>query len=176
MQNCFALSDPAMEEALHEITSLRTFACHGTSAGWAVLTGGSRRWASEQAALGGVARFFAPYPCRIPFHTEDSAEEVLRALEHLERVIQQENPDDIAAILIEPVLGSEGLVVYGDGYLAGVRALANRYGALLIHDEVMCGFGRVGEMFASRRVGVMPDMVTFAKGVTSAYVPPGSVH
>ncbi|MGJ7574732.1 aminotransferase class III-fold pyridoxal phosphate-dependent enzyme [Variovorax sp. RB2P76] len=148
---------------------------HGTSAGSAALTGGSRRWASEQAAPGGVARFFAPYPYRSPFHTDDSAEEVLRALEHLERVIQQENPDNIAAILIEPVLGSDGLVAYGDGYLAGVRALADRYGALLIHDEVMCGFGRVGQMFASQRVGVMPDMVTFAKGVTGAYVPLGGV-
>ncbi|WP_413764730.1 aminotransferase class III-fold pyridoxal phosphate-dependent enzyme [Variovorax sp. Varisp41] len=148
---------------------------HGTSAGAAALTGGSRRWASEQAAPGGIARFFAPHPYRSPFHTDDRAEEVRRALAHLERVIEQENPANIAAILIEPVLGSDGLVAYEEGYLAGVRELARRCGALLIHDEVMCGFGRVGEMFASRRVGVAPDMLSFAKGVTGACMPLGGV-
>lgn len=144
---------------------------HGTTAGAAAATGGSRRWANESVAPGGIARFFAPNPYRSPFHTEERIEEVRRALDHLERVILQENPSNIAGILIEPVLGSDGLVVYEKGYLAGVRALATKYDALLIHDEVMCGFGRVGEMFASTRVGVEPDLITFAKGVTGAYVP-----
>lgn len=158
---------------LKVLTAYRSY--HGTSSGAAALTGGSRRWASEQAAPGGVARFFAPYPYRSPFHTGDPQEETRRALDHLQRVVQQENPDNIAAILLEPVLGSDGLVVYEPEYLAGVREVATRCGALLIHDEVMCGFGRVGEMFASQRMGVQPDMLTFAKGVTGAYVPLGGV-
>ncbi|MFT4065989.1 MAG: aminotransferase class III-fold pyridoxal phosphate-dependent enzyme [Paraburkholderia sp.] len=148
---------------------------HGTSTGAAALTGGSRRWASEQSAPGGVVHFFAPYPYRSPFHTPDRTEEVHRALDHIERIVQQENPDNIAAILIEPVLGSDGLVVYEEGYLSGLRTIASKYGALLIHDEVMCGFGRIGEMFASQRVGVEPDMITFAKGVTGGYIPLGGV-
>jgi len=148
---------------------------HGDTSAPPALTGGSRRWGAGAAVPAGVARFFAPNPYRSPFHTEDPAEEVRRALDHLERVILQENPDDIAAVVIEPVLGSDGLVVYPDAYLAGVRALTERVGALLIHDEVMTSFGRTGDVFASRRLGVSPDMLTFAKGVTGAYVPLGGV-
>jgi taurine--2-oxoglutarate transaminase len=151
------------------LTAYRSF--HGSSSGASSLTGGNRRWPAEPAAPGGVIHFFAPYPYRSPFHTDDPQEEVARALEHVERVILQENPQNIAALLLEPVVGSDALVVYPDGYLKGLRRLTEKYGILLIHDEVMTGFGRVGEAFASIRFGVTPDLMTFAKGVASSYVP-----
>ena len=81
----------------------------------------------------------------------------------------------IAAILIEPVVGSNGVIVYPDGYLPALRALTEKHGILLICDEVMTGFGRTGAAFASQRYGIVPDMITFAKGVTSAYIPLGGV-
>lgn len=155
------------------LAAYRSF--HGDTTGSAALTGGNRRWNAGSSVPTAVVRFFAPYPYRSPFHTDDPREEVARALDHLERIVCQENPADIAAIIIEPVLGSDGLVVYPEGYLKGVRRLADKIGALLIHDEVMTGFGRTGDDFASRRLGVEPDMITFAKGVTAAYVPLGGV-
>jgi taurine--2-oxoglutarate transaminase len=87
----------------------------------------------------------------------------------------QEKPSSIAAILMEPVVGSDALIVYPDGYLLGVRALTEKYGILLIFDEVMTGFGRVGEAFASIRVGVRPDLITFAKASSASYIPLGGV-
>jgi taurine---2-oxoglutarate transaminase len=151
------------------LTAYRSF--HGSSSGASSLTGGNRRWPAEPAAPGGVVHFFAPYPYRSPFHTDDPKEEVARGLEHVERIILQENPANIAALLLEPVVGSDALVVYPEGYLKGLRALTEKYGILLIHDEVMTGFGRVGEAFASIRFGVTPDLMTFAKGVASSYIP-----
>ncbi|MET4247209.1 aminotransferase class III-fold pyridoxal phosphate-dependent enzyme [Bradyrhizobium sp. LA6.7] len=153
------------------LAAYRSF--HGDTSGTSALTGGSRRWAAEPNTFRGVVRFFAPMPYRIPFFTENAGEETVRALDHFKRIIEQENPESIAAVIIEPVLGSDGLVVYPEGYLKGVRELANRIGALVIHDEIMCGFGRVGEMFATQRLDLHPDIITFAKGVTGAYVPLG---
>jgi taurine--2-oxoglutarate transaminase len=112
-------------------------------------------------------------PYRSPFNTTDPIEETKLALDHLERVILQENPGNIAAIIIEPVLGGDGVVAYPDGYLKGLGAVARKYDILVIHDEVMVGFGRVGEVFATKRFGLEPDIITFAKGVTGAYVPLG---
>ncbi|MBC7018232.1 aminotransferase class III-fold pyridoxal phosphate-dependent enzyme, partial [Salmonella enterica subsp. enterica serovar Enteritidis] len=86
-----------------------------------------------------------------------------------------EDPKRVAAILIEPVVGSNGVIVYPDGYLPALRALTEKHGILLICDEVMTGFGRTGAPFASQRYGIVPDMITFAKGVTSAYIPLGGV-
>ncbi len=105
----------------------------------------------------------------------DPAEETRRALAHVADVVEAENPESVAAILIEPVIGSNGVIVFPPGYLAGLRALCDAHGILLIFDEVMTGFGRTGAAFGGERFGVVPDMITFAKGVTSGYVPLGGV-
>ena len=154
------------------LTAYRSF--HGSAPGAGTLTGENRRWPNEPG-IPGVVRFFAPFPYRSPFYTRDAAEETQRALSHLEDVILYEGRDRIAALLIEPIVGSNGVVLYPDGYLAGLRELCDRYGILLVFDEVMTGFGRTGKPFAAQRFDVIPDLFTFAKGVTSAYVPLGGV-
>ena len=93
----------------------------------------------------------------------------------MREVIAAENPDAVAALLIEPVVGSNGVIVPADGYLAGLRAICDEFGILLILDEVMTGFGRTGAAFGATRFNIVPDMITFAKGVTSAYSPLGGV-
>jgi taurine---2-oxoglutarate transaminase len=149
---------------------------HGSGAGSATLTGENRRWYNEPAnVMPGVVHFWAAYPYRSSFFTADPAEETRRALQHAADVIAAENADQVAAILIEPVIGSNGVIVFPPGYLAGLRALCDANGILLIFDEVMTGFGRTGAAFAGERFGVVPDMITFAKGVTSGYVPLGGV-
>ncbi|MDQ6823887.1 MAG: aminotransferase class III-fold pyridoxal phosphate-dependent enzyme [Candidatus Eremiobacteraeota bacterium] len=154
------------------LTAYRSF--HGSTIGASTLTGENRRWAAEPG-IPGIVHFFSPYPYRSPFHTDDAHEESKRALEHLELILMHEDPTRVAAIMIEPVVGSNGVIVYPAGYLEGVRRLCDRHGILLIFDEVMTGFGRVGAAFAAQRFGVAPDMITFAKGVTSAYIPLGGV-
>jgi taurine--2-oxoglutarate transaminase len=155
------------------LTAYRSF--HGSAAGAAALTGENRRWNNEPETMPGVVRFWANYPYRSPFHTDDAKVEVERALQHVREVIAAENADSIAALLIEPVVGSNGVIVPADGYLAGLRAICDELGILLIFDEVMTGFGRTGASFAAIRFNVVPDMITFAKGVTSAYAPLGGV-
>lgn len=98
-----------------------------------------------------------------------------RALGHLEEVLTFEGPENVAAIMLEPIVGTNGILVPPDGYLAGVRRLCDAHGIVFIADEVMCGFGRAGEWFAVDRWGVRPDLITFAKGVNSGYVPLGGV-
>ncbi|HVR47536.1 MAG TPA: aminotransferase class III-fold pyridoxal phosphate-dependent enzyme [Candidatus Binatia bacterium] len=154
------------------LTAYRSF--HGSAPGAGTLTGENRRWPNEPG-LPGVVRFFAPFPYRSPFHTRDAREETQRAIAHLEAIVDYEGGDRIAALLIEPVVGANGVIVYPGDYLARVRDLCDRHGILLIFDEVMTGFGRTGEAFAAQRFGVTPDILTFAKGVTSAYVPLGGV-
>jgi taurine--2-oxoglutarate transaminase len=154
------------------LTAYRSY--HGSSLGASSLTGENRRWSSEPG-IPGVVRFFAPYPYRSPFHTTDPAEETQRALDHLRDIIMYEGGDRIAALLIEPVVGSNGVIVYPPAYLRGLREVCDALGILLIFDEVMTGFGRVGAAFAGERFGVVPDLITFAKGVTSGYVPLGGV-
>src|SRR5207342_3034429 len=102
-------------------------------------------------------------------------EEGERALAHLRDVIAFEGPDTVAAIVLETVVGTNGILVPPDGYLAGVRALCDELGIVMIADEVMAGFGRCGEWFAVDHWGVKPDLITFAKGVNSGYVPLGGV-
>lgn len=149
---------------------------HGSGAGSATLTGENRRWFNEPASvMPGVVHFWGAYPYRSPFYSTDPAEETKRALAHVADVVAAENPDSVAAILIEPVIGSNGVIVFPPGYLAGLRALCDAHGILLIFDEVMTGFGRTGAAFGGERFGVVPDMITFAKGVTSGYVPLGGV-
>ena len=154
------------------LAAYRSF--HGSAPGAGTLTGENRRWPNEPG-MPGVVHFFAPNPYRSPFHTGDPVTETQRALEHLELVLTYEDPARVAALLIEPVVGTNGAIVYPDGYLRGVRDLCTAYGILLIFDEVMCGFGRTGASFAAVRFGVEPDAITFAKAVTSAYVPLGGV-
>jgi taurine--2-oxoglutarate transaminase len=155
------------------LTAYRSF--HGAGPAAGALTGENRRWTVEPALMPGVVRFWGPYPYRSPFFTTDPAVECERALAHLAEVLAAENPASVAAILVEPVVGSNGVIVPPPGYLQGVRALCDRYGIVMIADEVMCGFGRTGAAFATERFGVVPDMITFAKGVTTGYVPLGGV-
>jgi taurine--2-oxoglutarate transaminase len=152
------------------LTAYRSF--HGSAFGAGTLSGENRRWPSEPG-IPGVVHFFAPFPYRSPFHTDDPAEESRRALAHLADVLSYEDAQRVAAIVLEPIVGSNGVIIYPDGYLAGVRELCDRHGILLVFDEVMTGFGRTGAAFAGERFGVVPDAITFAKGVTSAYVPLG---
>jgi taurine---2-oxoglutarate transaminase len=147
---------------------------HGATTGSITLTGDPRRWANEPA-MPGVVRFFGPYPYRSAFFAESAAQENERALAHLEEVFTLEGPHTIAAVVLETVVGTNGILVPPDGYLAGVRELCDRHGALLICDEVMSGFARCGEWFAVDRWNVVPDIITFAKGVNSGYVPLGGV-
>ncbi|WP_062310673.1 aspartate aminotransferase family protein [Demequina rhizosphaerae] len=147
---------------------------HGNTSTAISLTGDPRRWPNEPAD-GSVVHFFGPYLYRSAFHAETEAEETRRALEHLEQTIVLEGASTIGAIVIETVVGTNGVLVPPPGYLAGVRELCDRHGILYIADEVMVGFGRTGEWFAFQAHGVTPDLVTFAKGVNSGYVPLGGV-
>ncbi|HEX2576611.1 MAG TPA: aspartate aminotransferase family protein [Aquihabitans sp.] len=147
---------------------------HGATAGSISLTGDPRRWPSEPA-LPGVVHFWGPYPYRSAFGATTEAEETDRALAHLADTIMVEGPQTIAAVILEPVVGTNGILVPPPGYLAGVRALCDQHGILLIADEVMAGFGRCGEWFSIDHWDVAPDLICFAKGVNSGYVPLGGV-
>ncbi|QWT22777.1 aspartate aminotransferase family protein [Subtercola sp. PAMC28395] len=151
---------------------------HGNTGSAVVATGDWRRVPNEYARA--HVHFFGPFSYRSEFWSTTPEEESARALHHLERVIQAEGPSSIAAILIETIPGTAGVLVPPPGYLAGVRALADKYGIVLIFDEVMCGFGRTGGWFAFQSLSeggepVIPDLITFAKGVNSGYVPVGGV-
>ena len=146
---------------------------HGNTGAAIVATGDWRRMPNQYAR--GHAHFFGPYLYRSEFWATTPEEESARALRHLERVIQSEGPATIAAILLESVPGTAGILVPPPGYLAGVRELCDRYGIILILDEVMAGFGRTGRWFAFEGYDVVPDLITFAKGVNSGYVPVGGV-
>ena len=154
------------------LTAYRSF--HGATGGAINLTGDDRRWVGEPGGHA-IVRFFAPYLYRSPFSASGPEEESARAIEHLERVLLHEDPRRVAAILIETAVGSNGIIVYPDAYLSALRELTERHGILLILDEVMTGFGRTGAPFGAIRYGVVPDLITFAKGVTSAYIPLGGV-
>ncbi|MEY9849430.1 aspartate aminotransferase family protein [Streptacidiphilus sp. MAP5-3] len=147
---------------------------HGGTANAITLTGDPRRWQNE-TGVSGVVHFWGPYPYRSNFHAENEAQECERALAHLEQVVAFEGPQTVAAIILETVVGTAGILVPPAGYLAGVREICDRYGIVFILDEVMAGFGRTGEWFAADHWGVTPDLLTFAKGVNSGYVPLGGV-
>lgn len=146
---------------------------HGNTGAAIVATGDWRRLPNEYAI--GHVHAFGPYLYRTEFWATTPEEEAERALHHLRRVVQVEGPDSVAAILLETVPGTAGIIPPPPGYLDGVRTLADEYGILLILDEVMAGFGRTGEWFAFDNYGVRPDLITFAKGVNSGYVPVGGV-
>lgn len=146
---------------------------HGNTGAAIVSTGDWRRIPNEYAR--GHVHAFGPYLYRSEFWAETVEQECERALHHLERVVQAEGPESVAAFLIETIPGTAGVLTPPPGYLAGVREIADRYGIKLILDEVMAGFGRTGEWFAFDAFDVTPDLITFAKGVNSGYVPVGGV-
>jgi taurine--2-oxoglutarate transaminase len=157
----------------HKVLSMyRSY--HGSTATAITATGDPRRWPNEPTALG-VVHFFGPYLYRSAFHATTLEEESARALEHLRATIELEGPSTVAAVLIETVVGTNGILVPPPGYLAGVREICDQYGIVFIADEVMAGFGRCGEWFAIDHWGVVPDLITFAKGVNSGYLPLGGV-
>lgn len=169
---------------------------HGNTTTAINLTGDPRRWPNDYGAEG-VVHTFGPFLYRSAFHATNEAEEVSRALAHLEETILLEGPETIAAIVLESIPGTAGIMVPPAGYLRGVRNLCDRFGILWIADEVMSGFGRAGRWFACElanerplqgtsqdgvwgpdpeaTVPALPDLITFAKGVNSGYVPLGGV-
>ena len=152
---------------------------HGATTGAMSLTGDPRRLAWEPNLMPGVVHFLDPYRYRSTFHrlNQDISETEFTQdyLNHLEEMITFEGPQTIAAIILETVTGTNGIIIPPDGYLQGVRELCDKYGILLICDEVMSGFGRTGKWFAVDNWNVVPDLMTMAKGLTSAYAPLGAV-
>ena len=152
---------------------------HGATHGAMAATGDPRRWAWEPLLMPGVVHFFDPYRYRSVLHRHrpdvDEATFTQDYLGQLDETVRLEGPETIAAILLETVTGTNGVIVPPEGYLQGVRALCDRYGILLICDEVMSGFGRTGAWFAVDHWQVKPDLMTMAKGLTSAYAPLGAV-
>ena len=146
---------------------------HGNTTSAITATGDPRRWPNEYAA--GHVHFFGPHLYRSSFWATTPEEESARALAHLAEVIKYEGPATIGAILIETVVGTAGVLAPPPGYLDGVRKLCDDNGIVLIFDEVMCGFGRTGEWFALDNYGVKPDLIVFAKGSNSGYIPVGGV-
>lgn len=156
----------------HKILS-RYRSYHGATNATMMLTGDPRRWASEPGAPGFV-RVMDPVPYDYAFGTDEDS--ITRNhLRYLEEVIQYEGPDQIAAFFVEPVTGTNGVLVPPRGWMQGLRALTRKYGILLVCDEVMSGFGRTGRMFAFEHFDVQPDILTMAKGLTSSYVPLGAM-
>jgi len=159
------------------LTRYRSY--HGASYGAIALTGDPRRVAWEPTVMPGVVHFLDPYKYRSTFHRTNwnisDAEFCKDYLNHLEEIILSEGPKTIAAVMLESVTGTNGIIIPPPGYMQGVRELCDRYDILLIADEVMSGFGRTGEWFAVNHWNVVPDIMTMAKGITSAYAPLGAV-
>ncbi|TNE48066.1 MAG: aminotransferase class III-fold pyridoxal phosphate-dependent enzyme [Deltaproteobacteria bacterium] len=167
-----AIKAARMYTGKHKIIS-RYRSYHGATNATMQLTGDPRRWASEPG-MPGVIRVMDPHPYHFSFG--DSDEEVTRAnLQYLEEVIMYEGPQNIAAMFIEPVTGTNGILPPPKGYLQGLRDLLTRHDILMVCDEVMAGFGRTGKMFAVDHAGVVPDIITMAKGLTSSYIPLGAM-
>jgi taurine--2-oxoglutarate transaminase len=146
---------------------------HGNTGAAITATGDPRRWPNEYAAQ--HVHFFGPYLYRSEFWATTPEQESERALQHLEHVIQFEGPGTVGAVVLESVVGTAGVLIPPPGYLEGVRALCDKYEIVWIADEVMAGFGRTGEWFAFQNWSAQPDLITFAKGSNSGYVPVGGV-
>ncbi len=146
---------------------------HGATAGAITLTGDPRRWPSEPG-IPGVVRMLDPYTYRCPAGHPDPCP-VCTGGPHLEEIIQYEGPDSIAAVIMETIVGTNGIIVPPDGYLQSIRETCDRHGIVLILDEVMAGFGRSGKWFACEHWDVVPDILTVAKGINSGYVPLGAM-
>ena len=146
---------------------------HGNTGAAIAATGDPRRWPNEYAAQ--HVHFFGPYAYRSSFWSDSEIQESERALQHLEQVIQFEGPGTIACIILESVVGTAGILIPPPCYLEGVRALCDKYGIIYIADETMSGFARTGKWFAFQNWDVQPDLIVFAKGSNSGYVPVGGV-
>ncbi|MGH2933307.1 MAG: aminotransferase class III-fold pyridoxal phosphate-dependent enzyme, partial [Gaiellaceae bacterium] len=146
---------------------------HGATAGSLTLTGDPRRWPSEPG-IPGVVRMFDPYTYRCPAGHPDPCP-VCTGAPHLEEILQYEGAHTVAAVILETVTGTNGIIVPPDGYLQSIREVCDRHGILLIADEVMAGFGRTGKWFGVDNWDVVPDILTMAKGINSGYVPLGAM-
>jgi taurine--2-oxoglutarate transaminase len=146
---------------------------HGATAGAITLTGDPRRWAAEPG-IPGVVRMFDPYTYRCPAGHPDPCP-VCSGAPHLEEILEYEGPHTVAAVILETVTGTNGIIVPPDGYLQSIREVCDRHGIVLILDEVMAGFGRTGKWFACEHWDVVPDILTVAKGINSGYVPLGAM-
>jgi taurine--2-oxoglutarate transaminase len=146
---------------------------HGATAGAITLTGDPRRWAAEPG-IPGVVRMFDPYTYRCPAGHPDPCP-VCSGAPHLEEILQYEGPQTVAAVIMETVTGTNGVIVPPDGYMQSIREVCDRHGIVLIFDEVMAGFGRTGRWFACENWDVVPDILTVAKGINSGYVPLGAM-
>jgi taurine--2-oxoglutarate transaminase len=159
------------------LTRYRSY--HGATAGAMAATGDPRRVVWEPSLMTGVVHFLDPYRYRSTFHrmNPDISEKEFAQdyLNHLEEIIHYEGPETIAAVLMESVTGTNGVIIPPEGYMQGVRALCDKHGIVMIADEVMSGFGRTGKWFAVEHWDVVPDIITMAKGLTSAYAPLGAV-
>lgn len=147
---------------------------HGSSFGAGNLTGEPRRFALEPGVPGFI-KFFDPYIYREPIEFKNEKEATDYYLAKLREQIIYEGEDQIAAIVLETITGSNGVIIPPEGYLPGVRKLCDEFGICMICDEVMAGFGRTGKMFAFENFGIKPDIITFAKGVTCGYIQLGGV-
>jgi taurine--2-oxoglutarate transaminase len=146
---------------------------HGATGGAITLTGDPRRWPAEPG-IPGVVRMLDPYTYRCPAGHPDPCP-VCSGGPHLEEILQYEGPDTVAAVIMETIVGTNGIIVPPDGYLRSIRETCDRHGILLILDEVMAGFGRTGRWFACEHWDVVPDILTLAKGINSGYVPLGAM-
>jgi len=146
---------------------------HGATNGAVTLTGDPRRWAVEPG-MPGVVRMLDPYTYRCPAGHPDPCP-VCTGAPHLEEILSYEGAHTVAAVILETVTGTNGIIVPPDGYLRAIREVCDRHGILLILDEVMAGFGRTGRWFACDHWDVVPDIITVAKGINSGYVPLGAM-
>lgn len=148
---------------------------HGSTLGSGNLSGDPRRFALERPAANGYLKFYDPYVYRSKLKFKDDSEASKYYLDQLEEQIQYEDPNQIAAVVVESITGANGVIIPPDGYLQGLRKLCDKYNILLICDEVMAGFGRTGKMFSFEHWGIKPDIISFAKGVTCGYVQLGGI-
>jgi taurine---2-oxoglutarate transaminase len=146
---------------------------HGATAGAISATGDPRRWFAEPGVPGFV-RMLDPYTYRCPAGHPDPCP-VCSGAPHLEELLQYEGPQNVAAVIMETIVGTNGVIVPPDGYLQSIREVCDRHGILLILDEVMAGFGRTGKWFGCEHWDVVPDIITVAKGINSGYVPLGAM-
>jgi len=146
---------------------------HGATAGAITLTGDPRRWPAEPG-IPGVVHFFGPYPYRCPFGTTDPEECGQRSLAVLKEQLMYDNPKSVAAIIVEPIVGTNGIIIPPKSYMKGLRQLCDENGILLISDEVMAAWGRSGKWFGIDHFDIVPDIISTAKGITSGYVQLGA--
>jgi adenosylmethionine-8-amino-7-oxononanoate aminotransferase len=161
------------EPTRYKVVSRRS-AYHGTTLGALSINGSAALRQQFEPLLPGCLRAPTPYRYRCPY-CSDGPRCTLQCADEVDAIIQNEGPETVAAVVMEPVQNSAGSITPPEGYFERIRAICDEHGVLLVADEVICGFGRVGEWFGSTRYGIEPDLMTLAKGITSAYAPLGAV-